>query len=316
MKDSVQNPHDKFFKSLMDDKIFAIAFLDEFLPNELKSEIVLAELEPTKSSFVTPELQEYFADVVFNIPLRSNEQNESCYLTILLEHKSYVDDYVDFQILSYLAQSYNHQILNKEKLQLVIPFLYYHGEERWKIKSPEHFFRELPSHMLRYLPRFDKIFVNLLDLEESFIKALGNQLIRSALMVQHYRHQPKKMMEAVFKIFETLDQIPNRNYIKSLIVYTFSVALEYKEIIKEKLKIMPPQIQSEMLTIYDQLIAEGMEKGMEKGMEAGIEQGRKQGAIQYVLKLYDEGMDVNFISKVSNLSLDEVVAILTDHKKM
>lgn len=312
MKKGVINPHDKFFKSLMDDRSFAIAFLEEFLPDELKSEIVLSELESTKTSFITPELQEYFADVVFNIPLRAKNPTDSCYLTILLEHKSYVDDYVEFQILSYLAQSYHQQIRNSEKLQIVIPFLYYHGEERWQLKRPEYFFPDIPYHMLRYLPRYDKILVNLLDLDESFIQALGNQLIRSALIVQHYRHQPRKMMEAVFKIFETLEQIPDRNYIKSLIVYTFSIALEHKEIIKEKLKIMPPQIQSDMLTIYDQLVAEGMEKGIEKGRE----QERVSIKTEIVLKLYDEGMDVNFISKVSNLSLDEVVAILTEHKKM
>ncbi len=131
MEDKIQNLHDRFFKSIMEDREIAIAFLEEFLPENVKELLVLEKLTHAPTTFISPDLGEYLADMVFNVPLRSEStERESCYVSILLEHKSYVDHHIDFQILQYLAQSYRQQIQNRQKLKLVIPFLYYHGETK------------------------------------------------------------------------------------------------------------------------------------------------------------------------------------------
>ena len=62
----------------------------------------------------------------------------------------------------------------------------------------------------------------------------------------------------------------------------------------------------------------GMEKGMQKGMEKGIEKGIKQGieqglregehakTIEIAKEMLKENIDINVISKVTNLSISEI----------
>ena len=62
----------------------------------------------------------------------------------------------------------------------------------------------------------------------------------------------------------------------------------------------------------------GMEKGMQKGMEKGIEKGIKQGieqglregehakTIEIAKEMLKENIDINIISKVTNLSISEI----------
>ncbi|HRF41699.1 MAG TPA: Rpn family recombination-promoting nuclease/putative transposase, partial [Saprospiraceae bacterium] len=64
---SVHNPHDRFFKSLMHNRETAIAFLEEFLPDEVKEVLDLQSLELANTTFLTDELKQYFSDIVFKL---------------------------------------------------------------------------------------------------------------------------------------------------------------------------------------------------------------------------------------------------------
>ena len=50
----------------------------------------------------------------------------------------------------------------------------------------------------------------------------------------------------------------------------------------------------------------GMKKGMKKGIEQGIEQGSQQKNIENAKKMKEENIDINLISKITNLTLDEI----------
>ena len=45
---------------------------------------------------------------------------------------------------------------------------------------------------------------------------------------------------------------------------------------------------------------------MEHGIEKGIEQGIQQGIIKTAINLLDNGMDIEFISKVTGLSVQKI----------
>ncbi|HRF42401.1 MAG TPA: Rpn family recombination-promoting nuclease/putative transposase, partial [Saprospiraceae bacterium] len=64
---SVHNPHDSFFKSLMHNRETALAFLEEFLPDEVKDVLDLQSLELANTTFLTDELKQYFSDIVFKL---------------------------------------------------------------------------------------------------------------------------------------------------------------------------------------------------------------------------------------------------------
>ena len=60
---------------------------------------------------------------------------------------------------------------------------------------------------------------------------------------------------------------------------------------------------------------EGFQQGIEKGIKKGIKQGMEQGILltqkNMVLNMYNEGLDLNTISKCSNLSFEEINSIIT-----
>ena len=60
------------------------------------------------------------------------------------------------------------------------------------------------------------------------------------------------------------------------------------------------------MSLYDELIAEGIEKGEKQGIEKGIEKGMK------VIKLWQQGVKTNLIANVVDLSLEQVNKIISD----
>lgn len=188
------NPHDKFFKAIMEEKNTAIAFLNKFLPQTLKELLLIEELEYIKTSFVTPDLEESFADVVFRIPLRS-KKGESIFVSVIIEHKSYADELACIQLLGYLAGSYQKQIKSRKPLEIVIPILYYHGKERWQIPDMNQLFKSSPEYLKKYLPNFNILFVDLLSLNENSIETLTDQLLKAALLTQFHRFDIRNVVK-------------------------------------------------------------------------------------------------------------------------
>ncbi|MBK8388224.1 MAG: Rpn family recombination-promoting nuclease/putative transposase [Saprospiraceae bacterium] len=150
MEKGVNNPHDKFFKALLSDKESAVAFLKLSLDKETLDALDLESITLVNTHFISPELEESFSDIILSAKLLNSEAN--CYVSILLEHKSYKDDYVEFQVLSYLSQAYQRQIKNGEQLQLIIPIIYYHG--RWS--PPRGGLTFLFRHCVGIQKRFNK----------------------------------------------------------------------------------------------------------------------------------------------------------------
>ena len=53
-------------------------------------------------------------------------------------------------------------------------------------------------------------------------------------------------------------------------------------------------------------IKEGIKKGIKEGMEKGVEEGMEKGIEEVARKMLQEEIDKTIISKVTNLSLDEI----------
>ncbi|HHB52146.1 MAG TPA: transposase, partial [Saprospiraceae bacterium] len=97
--------------------------------------LALLDLETIQicdTSFINDDLRETFADVLFSFKLKG--EDKELYISVLLEHKSVPDKNTPIQVLYYIAQAYYDQIQNGEKLQTVLPLVYYHGKKTWEYK--------------------------------------------------------------------------------------------------------------------------------------------------------------------------------------
>lgn len=108
MESKINNIHDVFIKELFSNKEVAIAFLESSLAENLKNELDLQSLSYEKNSFITPDLKEQISDIIFKIKLK--KKSNFVFVSLILEHKSYVDKMVLFQILGYIANGYLTQI--------------------------------------------------------------------------------------------------------------------------------------------------------------------------------------------------------------
>ena len=60
--ETLNNPHDKFFKEVMGQREIARDFLMNYLPTETARFIDFNTISPEKDSFIEKELQEFFSE--------------------------------------------------------------------------------------------------------------------------------------------------------------------------------------------------------------------------------------------------------------
>ena len=102
---SLQNPHDRFFKELFSRLEVAQDFVRHYLPTEIVALLDVTTLDIVKDSFIDPELQEHFSDLLYQVTLQTGHE---AYIYLLFEHKSYSDAKIALQLLRYMINIWDH----------------------------------------------------------------------------------------------------------------------------------------------------------------------------------------------------------------
>ncbi len=290
-------------KSLLGDIEVAREYFEAFLPETIKKIIDLSRLDHSPHSFISEDLKETQADIVFKCPLLEEYGEQELYLCLLVEHRSTTYKYVSIQLGGYIFDAYRKQLKNKEyPLIPVISFLYYHGSEEWKPSDMHDLFQLIPPPIKDYIPLFKFIFENIQDYSDDQIRQLGSGLFTSALLTQKYSDRPDLLLERFRQIFSILGSWKGRNLFNSLIVYY----IELVEVGKEELNLLAEQIpkimKTEFVSLADRLREEGREEGMERGMERGMEKGIERKNWTATENLLRKGMNAAFICDVLDVS--------------
>lgn len=98
MTETVSNPHDTFFKHYLGQPGVAQDFLRHHLPAEISELLEWEQLRLEKDTFVDEQLRSYFSDLIYSTVTKTATPVR---LALLVEHKSYPDEWVDFQVLRY-----------------------------------------------------------------------------------------------------------------------------------------------------------------------------------------------------------------------
>ncbi len=92
----------------------------------------LENLELVKENFIGKTHEESRTDLLYKIPLKTGN---SAFIYLLFEHKSYYDPKIYTQLLEYLFKIYQWQDENNMEKFIVIPFVFYHGKQKWDLRS-------------------------------------------------------------------------------------------------------------------------------------------------------------------------------------
>jgi len=299
----INNIHDKYFKEFMENPDMARKLLEVILPQELKEIIELSHLIPQKDSFISKDLKEAYSDLLFKSKLREGEE---VYIYFLIEHKSYFYEYTSLQLLKYMLNIWEREIdkENQKKLTPVIPVVFYHGEEKWRIPSE---FRSLIKGIEKYpvlgkyIPDFRHILFELkpeTDIEN--LKELAIKLFLRTLLLR--RKVEEEGFEIFFeRVFWEIKELPDeQGYLFAAIMFYIIETVEGVDItaLKEYTNRILPERGSDIVTIAEKLREEGRKEGMEKGIERGIE--------KTAINALKKGFDVKTIAELTGLPIEKI----------
>ncbi|WP_438315192.1 Rpn family recombination-promoting nuclease/putative transposase [Sporosarcina sp. FA9] len=283
----IQNPHDKFFKETMGNVETAKDFLMNYLPDSVMRVVNLDTLEPQKDSFISPELEESFSDLLFQVDILGKES----YLYFLFEHKSYPDKGLVFQLLKYMVEIWEAK-MHKEYvkgLPIIIPLVMYHGTSNWRTVSSlgEMLlgYDELPEDLKIFVPNFEHVLYDVSTYTDEDIKGKAQTRILLTLLRDIFTKDGDKLQESILRSIHYLNELEDRQtgteYLETIIRYVLSAG---KSLTKHNVKKMITQIETNYpegsevtMTMAETWMEEGMEKGLKKGMEEGMEKGILKG---------------------------------------
>lgn len=292
----INNVHDKYFRAMMSEPELVVDLLKLVLPPQVLALIDLMTLKPQKGSFIDKNLESTFSDAIFTVSL-VNEDREA-YISILLEHKSNPDKYTAFQVLGYKHNGYQNQIKKNETMRVILPIVYYHGKVAWDIKYIKDFFLDSPPDLMRYIPNFDMVFVDLNQMRDEDLMGLRNSLLLVAVSVQKYSHHPEKLLAEIERIITTIAQCTSGNFFNQTIVYYFQLIDQEPDQVLQIVQGIETTIKQKVMSTYQKILEQGQEKGMIEVIRNGIK----------------NGLSIDTLVTITGLSKERVVEIVNKAK--
>jgi predicted transposase/invertase (TIGR01784 family) len=208
---NISHVHDKFFKENFSQKEVASEFIQTVLSAEICNRLDFTKLEISNASFVDEDLSENFADLVYTIDYQGNNKIQIC---LLLEHKSYLDEYPHLQLNRYMLNIWQQNIKQKQPLMPTIPMIIYHGKSTWKYRKFADYFKNMDENLSCYVPNFDYELVDLSKLPDDKIMGFKNKFLALSTLLMKYSHRQKYLLEIRDKFEKIVKEIENFSDLK------------------------------------------------------------------------------------------------------
>src|SRR5690554_474399 len=172
--------HDKFIRSILSDKGIAVDYFTASLPIFIRDRLDFSTLEQLPDSYVSDELRQTVSDLVYSCSQKDGKGRVK--VSLLIEHKSFVDRHAPLQIGSYIFSGMLKQVRNGEKPTLIIPVLLYHGRDKREYRTMTDLFIDMESGWQKYLPNYDYIYHNLGEVPDEQLETLNNNFLKASLL--------------------------------------------------------------------------------------------------------------------------------------
>ena len=319
----IQNVHDKFFKETFSRIDVVTNFLEELVDEKLVKKLDLSTLQIDNNSFIDEKLEERFADIVYTCDYAGKGKVK---IALLFEHKSYKENYPHWQLNQYILNVWEASSKQKKKKPIpIIPIVIYHGKEKWDYQPVTSYFDNLDEKLIRYIPNFDYHLFNLNKIPDKQIVNFRNKFLAiSALLFKHSRFTKyiKKIENDLVELLKLIDNQTSNNFTVSMTLYIQNTdELPITELIAIFSKVSS-NINHTVMTTAEQLISQGFNQGISQGFNQGISQGFNQGIdqgiditkINTVKKGYQNGLSVELLANITDLTVEKVEEIIAKVK--
>ncbi len=288
MKLAPYDLHGSVFRAFFSRKYYACEFLEHNLPPEVVNDVDFYSLLHREESYISPSLQGFFADVIYDGNLRDGT---GLAIYMLLDYQIGPASACYLQLLRFMVQHWDRYHADREpfaRMPAVVPVVMRLGNALWRDKSLREMFAK-DTLFARYTPDFEFPVYTATYISDEVSKGslVGNALLLlwKALQSEHPLQRAAKLFHQLWMEKEPNGPIPA---IRLLLPYFLAVHKQSTcaELRAEMSRL--PQGEAFMKDLaqefsseaYYKGLADGMARGMESGLSRGIEQGMTQGLEQ------------------------------------
>ena len=300
-KPTTSTPHDAVFKKIMSYPEMARDFLEIHLPIALREICDLQTLKLESTSFIEQDLRAYYSDVVWSLKTREGLG----YIYCVIEHQSTAVPHMAFRLLRYATSAMQHHLdAGNKTLPLVIPMLFYHGQQSpypWSLNWLDEFDNPQLARQL-YSEAFPLVDLTVIP-DDEIAQHRGVALLE--LMQKHIRD--RDLMGLVDRLVSLLvTSTANDSQLQTLFNYLLrygdvSRASEFIREVAER----SPQHKEKLMTIAERLRQEGHQNGLLEGIQQGLEQGVQKGTQEEALRIahimLEQGIDRDLVQLITGL---------------
>ncbi|EEQ06171.1 Rpn family recombination-promoting nuclease/putative transposase [Yersinia bercovieri] len=290
-------PHDAIFKQFLTHQQTARDFLEIHLPPEYRKICDLNTLQLESGSFIEHNLRAYYSDVLYSL----KTQTQDGYIYALIEHQSSPDKHMAFRLMRYaIAAMQRHLDAGNDKLPLVIPILFYHGQVTpypYPMSWLQAFNQPVLAGQL-YGGSFPLVDITVIP-DDEIMSHRGIAMLE--LLQKHIRQRD------ISELMEPLVTLLSRGYnTEDQLVSLMNYMLQNGEAITPETFIWElahrlPQHEEVLMTIAQKL--------EQKGRIEGRMEGAQETALKIASAMLANGVDRTLVMKTTGLSEKELTQL-------
>ena len=297
----INQHHDKLFKAIFSGERRLVDLLQGTLPSEILVNAKLESLRLDPTEYVDQELASSFSDLCCNMDYGDHEIK----ISILLEHKSYPEKHIHFQLLRYMLNIWGHQIDNGKDLTPVVCLVFYHGGSKW---SPAEMEIIIPEELKSFVPTFRFVLYDTSKYEEKEIfEIFCSPSVRVGVC---FLKRNRKLVEVIennpdiagmfFREMEKM-KIIEPEILELLVVYLLISSDEKPEKIFQIIE----KESIEFPEIYNPHIRKYVKEQVEEQVKEGLEQRMFETARKMIARGYSDQQ----IAEITDLGLKRIKAL-------
>lgn len=304
--------HDSTFKLLFENPKDIYLLVSKIINYSWANEIHESSIEIKKTNYITKEFAQVEADVVAKARLKDRE----VYFYILIENQSTVAKDMPERLLRYMISIWAEEIRNGvDKLPAIVPIVVYNGLDRkWEVSTDIiGAFDVFKDDILRY---------RVVDISEVEVKRYLEEedvLTPIIFYLEQVRNDSSELIRRLEEVEQSLKKLSFNN-IERFLLWSQHVIRprlgeeqkkEYDKIVK-RVKQKGVELMGEFVSNVARLLDETKTKEFLAGVQKGIQQGIQQERIETAKRMIQLGISYEVISKVTNLSIEEIEKIATE----
>jgi len=284
----VHQPHDKYVRALLQHRTAALQIIEFALDETLRNFFDPDSLQLTSNSFIDEKLQISLADICYEGFSKTKTPFRIC---LLFEHKSEAPQRGLYEQLNrYINNVWLEDQKQDRPPTLSIPILIYHGTNPIEKEVPARLFPHAPPELLRFVPHFDYVLLDVAAMSENAIDGLGTTLLRQILLALKFSRNEAYLRKYWKKVIIFAKQFHENDNIQPIIKFTLLYMVSVSKTVQKVLEspatnmsvdeedlVLPYVFQKYIIKYKQEGLEEGRQEGRQKGMEEGRQEGMKEG---------------------------------------